>query len=114
MYTAIIAIATTLIGGGIGYFLRKQSAQAKANSVEALAEKRLIEAKSQEQQIILEAKEKALKVLDEVKIEERERRNDVDKCVSVLNNEKTCSTKKSLNSRQEKKSSNQRSIRLKK
>ena len=70
---------SSVIGGGIGYFLRKQSAQAKANSVEALAEKRLIEAKSQEQQIILEAKEKALKVLDEVKIEERERRNDVDK-----------------------------------
>ncbi len=79
MFTTIIAALMAVVGGGVGYFLRKQSAQAKANSIEALAEKRLIEAKNKEQQIILEAKEKALKVMDEAKMEEKERRGDIEK-----------------------------------
>lgn len=58
MEKIILALAFSgLLGIAIGYFLRKQTAQAKANSVEALAEKRLIEAKNKEQEIVLKAKD---------------------------------------------------------
>ncbi len=72
--TGIIAIA---IGGGAGYLVRKQMAQNQANSVEALAEKRLIEAKNKEQEIVLQAKEKAIQIIDEAKKDEENRRRDI-------------------------------------
>lgn len=72
-----IAFVALLIGLGIGYILRKQIAQAKANSVEALAEKRLIEARNKEKDVLLQAKEKAMKLIDEAKKEEQERRAEI-------------------------------------
>lgn len=75
----LIGIIAIALGVGIGYVIRKQMAQAKANSVEALAEKRLIEAKNKEQEIILKAKEKAIEIIDEAKKDEELRRKEVDK-----------------------------------
>lgn len=66
-------------GIGLGYILRKQIAQARANSIEAIAEKKLVEAKNKEQEILLHAKEKAIKVIDDAKKEEEERRRDLQK-----------------------------------
>jgi len=74
---AIVAIVGIGAGVGIGYFLRKQLAQAKANSIEALAEKRITQAKTKEQEILLKAKEKANKITDESKKEEKEQRNEL-------------------------------------
>ena len=80
MEKIILALAFSgLLGIAIGYFLRKQTAQAKANSVEALAEKRLIEAKNKEQEIVLKAKEKAIGIIDDAKKDEEKRRGDMDK-----------------------------------
>lgn len=77
----LITIITTLIGIGAGiaagYFLRKQIAQARANTVEAIAEKKLIEAKNKEQELLLQAKEKAIKVIDAAKKEEDDRRKEL-------------------------------------
>lgn len=75
----IIAVVVAGTGAGIafGYFLRKYIAQARANTVEAVAEKKLIEAKNKEQEVILQAKEKAIKIIDEAKKEENLRRNDL-------------------------------------
>ncbi|MBT3816934.1 MAG: ribonuclease Y [Candidatus Magasanikbacteria bacterium] len=84
--TALISIA---IGGAIGYVSRKQIAQARANSVEALAEKRLIEAKNKEQTIVIEAKEKSMKIIDEAKVEEKKRQADLDKTRARLENRET-------------------------
>jgi len=56
--------------------LRKQIAQTRANSVEALAEKRLVEAKNKEQDLILKAKERAIKIIDDAKKDEEERRKE--------------------------------------
>lgn len=64
-------------GIGVGYVLRKQIAQARANSVEALAEKKLIEAKNKEQEVLLHAKEKAIKIIDDAKKEEEDRRKEL-------------------------------------
>lgn len=78
MYTTIItAVVAIAAGVGVGYILRKQQAQKEANSIEALAEKRLLEAKNKEQEIILGAKEKAIQVIDEAKKEEERRRNEL-------------------------------------
>ncbi len=75
----ILAVAAVglLIGFFIGYFIRKQLAQAQANSAEARAEKIVNEAKNKEQEILLKAKEKAIKVIDEAKQEENQRRHDL-------------------------------------
>ncbi len=73
----VVAIVGLALGVAIGYFLRKQIAQARANSFEAKAEQILTEAKNKQQSMILEAKEKAVHALDEVKKEEQRMRQDV-------------------------------------
>lgn len=67
------------LGGGVllGYILRKKLAQAEANSLEAKAEKILIEAKNKQQELLLAAKEKAGQVLDEAKREEKQLRQEL-------------------------------------
>lgn len=72
-----VAAVAALIGAGIGYFMRKQMAQAQANSIEAKAERMLTEAKSKQQEYIIEGKEKAQKILDEAKHEEKQIRQDM-------------------------------------
>lgn len=67
----IMVIAALGAGVAIGYFLRKKVAQAQANSLEAKAEKILTEAKTKQQEHILQGKEKAAQILDEAKKEER-------------------------------------------
>ncbi len=65
------------VGLALGYILRKQIAQAQANSAETKAEKIIIEAKNKEQELLLKAKEKALKAIDEAKLEENQRRQEL-------------------------------------
>jgi len=74
-----VAICVVLAGAGmvVGYFLRKKLAQAQANSVEAKAEQMLTEAKTKQQEYILQAKDKAGQILDEAKREERQLRADL-------------------------------------
>jgi ribonucrease Y len=95
MTSIIIAVILTgIVGITVGYFMRKQMAQAKANSVEALAEKRLMQAKNKEQEIILEAKEKAMKIMDETKQDERKRRQDIEKSQQRLEQRESMFDKK--------------------
>lgn len=77
--TIIVGIVALLVGLGIGYVLRKQIAAAKANSIEAIAEKRLMEVKNKEKDLLIDAKEKAMKIMDEAKKEEQERREEIKK-----------------------------------
>ncbi len=67
-----VTLGGLVVGGVLGYFLRKKIAQAQVNSLEAKAEKILTEAKTKHQEIILEAKEKAVQTLDEAKREEKQ------------------------------------------
>lgn len=80
-FTSLIFVVGGFIGGligiGVGYVLRKQVAASQANSVEAIAEKKLTQAKTKEQEILLQAKEKAIKLIDEAKKEEDARRNEL-------------------------------------
>ncbi len=74
--TAIV-IAAAVIGFVAGYLIRKQIAQARANTAEARMERMMTEAKNKEQEILLKAKEKAIKIIDDSKIEENQRRNEI-------------------------------------
>ena len=73
----LISLATGGLGLVLGYILRRQIAASRANTVEAIAEKKLIQAKSKEQEVILKAKEKAIKIIDEAKKDEAERRKEI-------------------------------------
>lgn len=91
---ALVGAAALGVGLLLGYILRKQIAQAKANSVEALAEKRIVEAKNKEQDLILKAKEKAIKIIDDAKREEAENRKELRQIQDRLNKRETIHDKK--------------------
>ncbi len=75
MNNYILAMLAIIVAAGaglaIGYFLRKKIAQAQANSIEAKAEKILTEARNQQQEIVMQGKEKATQIVDEAKREEK-------------------------------------------
>ncbi|MFH1789764.1 MAG: ribonuclease Y [bacterium] len=83
--TGVTLFAAIALGGlvgisgsiALGYFLRKKIAQAQADSIEAKAAKILNDAKTKQQDLILQAKEKSVKVIDEAKKEERQIRRDM-------------------------------------
>jgi ribonucrease Y len=95
MTTLIIGVILAAAAGiGIGYAARKQMAQAKANSLEAIAEKRLLQVKNKEQEIVIKAKERALKIIDEAKKEEEQRRLDIEKTRARLEQRESMFDKK--------------------
>lgn len=81
MNNYILAMLAIVAAGGaglaFGYFLRKKIAQAQANSIEAKADKILTEAKTQQQEIIIQGKEKATQIVDEAKREEKQVRQEL-------------------------------------
>lgn len=71
-------IAAMLIAGAAaGYYLRKILAKRLTGSVEEKAEKILAETKNKQRELLLQAKDKALKVIDDAKREEEERRKEL-------------------------------------
>lgn len=76
---AVVIVGSLGIGGAIGYFVRKQIARAHANSLEAIAEKKLNDIKNKEQQMLLQAKEKSLKIIEDAKKEETARHQEFKK-----------------------------------
>lgn len=104
---SVLYIFLALIGGAgagvaFGYILRKQIAQSRANSLEANAEKILIEAKNKEQDIILQAKEKSIKIIDEGKHEEEQRRAELRQVQARLEKRETMFDQKLLEFENEK------------
>ena len=73
----VVALVAAALGTGVGYVLRKQIAAAKLASAEAKVESLMNEAKLKAQAVELDAKQKAMKTLDEAKREESERRRDL-------------------------------------
>ncbi len=72
-------IALVGIPGGIiaGYFLRRTWAVREAQSAEAKAQTIVDEAKSKERELLIKAKDQAIRILDEAKKEEEARRREV-------------------------------------
>lgn len=77
MYALLGMSLGTVVGIAIGYIVRKQLAQAKANSAEAKAEHIIVEAKNKEKELQIKAKEQAIKIIDDAKREEEERRKEL-------------------------------------
>lgn len=90
----ISALCGLAIGIGLGYFIRKQVGQAKANSVEAKAEKLIVEARNKEKELLLQAKEQAIKIIDQAKKEENERRREIQSTQTRLENRESMFDKK--------------------
>jgi len=62
------------VGGiGVGYYIRQAIMQQRKSSIEAKLKKLVEDSKSTAKEIMLEAKEKAVKITEEVKKEEKER-----------------------------------------
>ncbi len=70
---AIALLAGFGFGVALGYYLRKLWAIRRRDTIEARIEGLINEAKARQKEILLEANDKALKVLEEVKVEERKR-----------------------------------------
>ncbi len=72
----LVAIGSLIIGSILGYFARQSIAKRQAHTAEAKIDKLVGEAKAQAQEIILKAKDKAVKALDEIKKEEAQRQEE--------------------------------------
>ncbi|MDG1949662.1 MAG: ribonuclease Y [bacterium] len=84
----LIGVVALALGGAGGYTIRKVQARKSGDHAEARAEKLIADAKAQQQDIfqetktrqqnaLLKAKDKALKIIDEAKHEEKSRRRDI-------------------------------------
>jgi len=74
MLTIVYILLGAAVGLAVGYLIRQSIAGKRTANAEATAEKVINEAKNKEQQILLEAKERSIKILDEVKRDEQSRR----------------------------------------
>lgn len=70
-------LAALAAGAVLGYSLRKILSKRLAESAEAKAEKLLAETKAKQRELLLQAKDKALKIIDDAKREEEERRREL-------------------------------------
>jgi len=77
--TIIVGLVLLALGLLIGYFIRQQIAQNRASSVEAKLKLKVQQAKDEAREIIIEAKDKATKSLEEVKGEEKKKKDQLDK-----------------------------------
>lgn len=98
---SVLTLIALLAGGAvvgivIGYLVRQQIAQSNANSAELKAEKMIAEAKNKEQEVLLQAKEKAIKIIDDAKREEDERRKEVKQVQQRLEQRETMFDQKLL------------------
>ena len=80
------AVLALVLGAVIGYFIRQQVAQRQANSAEQKVKNWLEEAQSKAKEVVLDAKERAAKLLEEVKGEEKARNVQLDKLQERLLN----------------------------
>lgn len=74
LYVGLLAVS---IGSVLGYFARRTIARKQADSAETKVKKLFDDAKIKARGILLTAKNKAVEVLEEVKVEERERQKQI-------------------------------------
>lgn len=105
----IIIGAIALVAGLIlGWILRHVKSKTTQNSAEAKAESLITEAKVTQQELLLEAKEKAIAVIDEAKKEEQQRRTEVQQMQARLEKRESLFDQKLLELEQKKDAVNQK------
>jgi ribonucrease Y len=92
-----VFFAVFLVGGFfVGYWLRKQRITAKLQLAEEKADKILNETKAKQSELMLKAQEKALKIIEEAKEEEKKRRQEIGNLQSRLEQRETTFSQKLL------------------
>ena len=83
LYIAITALVALVVGGAVGFLIRKSVAEKKIRSAEAEAQRVKDEiikaAEAKKKEMLVEAKEEILKQRSETERELKERRNDVNR-----------------------------------
>ncbi|MDX9893662.1 MAG: ribonuclease Y [Patescibacteria group bacterium] len=77
VYWLIALFMALLAGSGFGYQLRKMWAVKKKDLVETKVETLINDAKAKQKQLLLEANDKALKIIEDAKVEEKERQQEM-------------------------------------
>jgi ribonuclease Y len=77
LVVGLVALVAALVGFGIALLLRRSFALASETTARANADRLLAEARARQNQIILEAKDEALKVAKTAELENRERRSEL-------------------------------------
>jgi ribonucrease Y len=73
----LIGALALIFGFGAGYLIRRYQAKKEVEGAEAKAEHLITEAKNKQKEFLLQAKDKALAIIDEAKREEQQRRKDL-------------------------------------
>jgi ribonuclease Y len=84
LVVGLVALVAGLLGFGIALFLRRSFALASETTARANAERLVAEARAKQKEIILEAKDEALKVAKTAETENRERRAELQRYESRL------------------------------
>ncbi|MEK9148034.1 MAG: ribonuclease Y [Patescibacteria group bacterium] len=84
------------VGIGLGYFIRQKLAGARKNSVEAKIKKLLEDSRQETKEILIDAKAKAVKILEEAKEEEKEREREFKRSEERLREREALLDKKSV------------------
>lgn len=92
----ILGVAGLLVGCGIGFVLRSTVQKNKTEHAEQRAEKLLADARKQEQELLLKAKEKSLTIIEEGKKEEDARRKELKETQNRLEQRESMFDKKIL------------------
>ena len=94
----VIIIYTALAIGGflIGYWIRKKRAVAQVGTAEAKAQKIIDEAKAKQKDILLGGQDKALKIIEEAKNEDKKRRQEISNLQARLEKRETVFSQKLL------------------
>lgn len=91
-----LLLATAMLAGVGGYLLRRSVAIRTEGSVEAKVDKMIAAAKDKQRDILLRAKDKAIKIIDEAKEEEKSRRRQIHKLQQRLEKREELFDKKLL------------------
>ncbi|MBI3120278.1 MAG: ribonuclease Y [Candidatus Kerfeldbacteria bacterium] len=78
LYLVLLAVVAMPLGVALGWFLRKFFISTKLQSAESRAEHLLTSAREQEKELLLKAKDKALKTLEEADLESKKRHAEVE------------------------------------
>ncbi len=76
--STILSVLTLLLGVVLGYLIRKQLAVGQINSAESKAEKIIADAKTKESELLLQGREKTLKLIEDTKRESDARRKELE------------------------------------
>ncbi len=109
---ALIAMVGIPAGILAGYFLRKTWAVREAQSAEAKARVVLDEAKSKERELLIKAKDQAIKIVDDAKKEETDRRQELAHHQSRLEKRESLFDQKLLDLEQDKKLTAEKAVKL--